>query len=216
MKKVFFILLTICLYAVAFSQVQLTEKEKEDLIDQIKRKVVIFQDNEANLAGNIYGFDEKMDIYRGTLRLFIGEGDEYEMETPQGEITTHDPVTLKIFPSKVSKRKKTYWLKDYLTKRINNSTNSDFRYKKVVIETSDVILIDDIKEQGNGRFITTAHYMKVEKNSRTGEMNKITYEDRTTRTVKIYIESVQTYGKDGKIENRWVILLGDIDCDNVW
>lgn len=222
MKKIFFILMAICLTVNAFSQIDISKKENQSgpefqkLVQQIKNKVRMFQENEASLAGNIYNSDEKQEIYNATLELFIGEGEEYEVETPDGNVTMCEPVKIEIFPSKYSKRKKRYRVDEYLTARRRNSENPNFRYKKVDILVSEAVTLDNFESMGNGKFVATAHYMKAERNYKTGEMNTISYQDNTSRTVKIYIETIEKYDKDGNLLKSWIVKLGNINCDNVW
>lgn len=186
---------------------------------EIKTKVANFQRYVNNLAGNSFSHDEKEERYQLALELFIGKGNPYEIIVPTryGERKEyHEAVKMGVFPSKNSKERKYYYMKDYLSSLISKSENPNYKYKKIVIECSRAIRIDNFRKIGDGRYVGSAHYLQKYTAYKSIDSNTPAYWDYTGKTITIYINRIEIDLPDGSTEHYWEILLGDVDCDDVW
>lgn len=212
------------LSANAFSQVEsksndLSGEDFENVASDIKRKVKNFQRYIGHLAGNDYSHDEKTDIRKRALTMFIGEGERYPMIVPTRDgfdTIMHNAVVMGSAPSKNDKSKRKYEpMKDYLSRLIKNS-ESNYKYKKIVIEGADVVTLDNFRKISEGRYIAAAHYLQKYTGYISADMVKASYQDYTAKTVTIFINLIEIEQPDGSTNQFWQIKLGDVECDDVW
>lgn len=195
------------------------ESELEDVQDRIAEKVDDFQRWLQDLAGrgNV-SHNTKMEIYNRTLKLFVGEGKSYAVQVPNpyGGFTekTNPAVTMSIINSKYSKIRTKQPMTTYLTNLIRRSEDPNYRYKQVVIEAADAVRVDNFSKVGDGRYTATAHILQhfvgYGKDGR-----RIQYEDYTAKTITIFINRLEIATPEG-MSYIWQILLGDVDCDDIW
>ena len=190
--------------------------ELQQIDDEILSKVKIFQRYVNNLAGNSYTHSQKEERYQMALDLFINRGDPYDIIVPSIEgdyVQEHDAAQMCVITSKRTQSRKHYPMKQYLRTLIRNSENPNYRYQKVVIESSDVIKIDNYRKVGDGRYMALAHYVQKYSAYQSAEMGRATYIDYTRKTIAIYIDIIEIDHPDGTIENLIRVLLGDVDCE---
>ena len=217
MKKTILLLAFICLITKAFSQEPessdvLSDRDFEQMTTEIKKKVRIFQGYVTDLAGNSFTREEKESKYQDALTLFIGQGDPFEVLVPtrNGEVTQmHEAVKMGVYLSKYNKKRVYSPMKEYLSKLISSN-----KYKRVVIEFSDVIIIDNYRSVGDGRFVALAHYLQKYTAYKT-DGGAVSYWDYTAKTITIYINRLEIDLPEGGTGHYWQVLLGDVDCDDV-
>ena len=190
---------------------ELSEEDRIQIKDLIEMKVAVFQGYVSDLAGNDFSRQEKEAKYREALTYFIGRGNRYEIVVPSsyGEDRTqwHEPVQMGVFTSKYNPKRKYQPMKDYLAKLMNNK-----RYDKVIIEYAQGIKIDTYTKVGDGRYMAVAHFLQ----KYTAENKDYTYWDYTEKNIAIYINRIEVDLPSGEVGHYWEILLGDVDCDDVW
>lgn len=188
----------------------LSGEDFDQITTEIRKVVRIFQGYVTDLAGSSFTREQKESKRREALKKFIGEGEPYDVvvPSPNGEYTqSHEAVKMGIFPSKKSKKRVYMPMKEYLSKLITAN-----KYKEVVIECSNAIRIDNFRKVGNGRYIALAHYLQ----KYSAYNNELAYWDYTGKTITIYINQLEVELPDGSPGHHWEILLGDVDCDDVW
>lgn len=226
MKKLF-ITVAFCLSLTAAAVAQnvhiandlgIQEDELAEVQERIAEKVDDFQRWIQDLAGrgNV-SHNTKMEIYDRTLKLFIGEGKSYTTQEPTYggyRDVIHQAVTMSIINSKYNKIRTKQPMTTYLSNLIKRSETPNYRYSQIVIEAADAVRVDNIRRIGDSRFIATAHilqhFMGYGKDGR-----RVQYEDYTAKTITIYINRVEIITPEG-IDYYWDILLGDVDCDDIW
>lgn len=206
MKKYFFILIVLSTSVNTFSQ-------NNDLFAEIRLSVRQFQDAVGELAGNEYTPKEKDEIYKNALPLFMGDCDEYVEYQDFGDYVMEykKNVMIVIRPSKRTESERPMEMKKYLL-GLRKS-----RYKKVKIESSEVIKIDkNIRpigkdESGRERYVTTAHYLQKYSAYKNEEMKNPSYWDYSNKSVEIYITKIETDNPlTGEVTITWEIRLGDV------
>lgn len=188
----------------------------EQIEDEIKGKVKVFQKYVNNLAGNSFSHKEKEERYQLALDLFINRGEPYEIIVPSrnGEYTQwHDAAQMCVITSKYSQKRKNYPMKQYLTTLIRNSENPNYKYKKIVIEGSEAIRIDNYRKVGEGKYMALAHYVQKYTAYQSTDMGKAAYTDYTRKTIAVYIDVLEIDQPDGRTENQIRVYLGDVDCE---
>lgn len=195
---------------------ELLGDELQKIDDEILAKVKIFQRYVNNLAGNSYTHSQKEERYQMALDLFINRGEPYDIIVPSIDgdyIQKHDAAQMCVITSKRTQMRKNYPMKQYLRNLIRNSENPNYIYKKVVIESSDVIKIDNYRKIGDGRFMALAHYVQKYSAYQSTEMSRATYTDYTRKTIAVYINIIEVEQPDGTTDNFIQVLLGDVDCE---
>lgn len=193
--------------------------ELADVQERIAEKVDDFQRWIQDLAGrgNV-SHNTKMEIYDRTLKLFIGEGKSYKVEEPNpyGGFTEkmHEAVKMQTINSKYSKVKTKTPMTTYLSGLIKRSETPNYRYKQIVIEAADAVRVDNFSRIGDGRYTATAHILQHFVGYGKDGV-RVLYEDYTAKTIKIYINRLEIATPEG-YNYIWQILLGDVDCDDIW
>ncbi|MBQ6306053.1 MAG: hypothetical protein IJK78_05775 [Bacteroidales bacterium] len=226
--KRFLVTLAFCLSFATFAAAQnvqlindlgIHEDELADVQERIAEKVDDFQRWIQDLAGrgNV-SHNTKMEIYDRTLKLFIGEGKSYttQVPNPYGGYTdqVHQAVTMSIINSKYNKIRTKQPMTTYLSNLIKRSENPNYRYKQVVIEAADAVRVDNFRRVGDGRYMATAHILQHFMGYGKDGM-RVQYEDYTAKTITIYINRLEIATPEG-MNYIWQILLGDVDCDDIW
>ncbi len=227
MKK-FFLILAFCLSlssVVMAQNVQLVndlgiqEDELEMVQNRIGEKVDDFQRYLQDLAGRgDLSHETKMKRYDLTLKLFIGEGKPYpaEIPNPYGGFTQkmHEAVKMQTINSKYNKKRSSYPMTVYLTNLIKRSEDPNYKYKQIVIEAAAAVRVDNFSKVGEGRYSATAHILQHFVGYGKDGV-RIQYEDYTAKTITVYINRIEIDTPEGR-DYYWEILLGDVDCDDIW
>lgn len=190
--------------------------ELGNIEDEILEKVKLFQRYVNNLAGNVFTHSQKEERYQMALDLFINRCEPYEIIVPgrDGDYTQlHDATQMCVITSKNTQKRRIYPMKQYLRTLIRNSENPQYVYQKIVIESSDVIRIDNYRKVSDGRYMALAHYIQKYTAYQSAEMSKATYTDYTRKTIAIYIDMIEVDLPDGSTKNSIRVLLGDVDCE---
>lgn len=191
-------------------------EELQRINDEILSKVKNFQRYINNLAGNSFSHVQKEERYQMALDLFVNRGEPYDIIVPGidgNDIQHHDAAQMCVIASKKTQRRIHYPMKQYLRNLIRNSENPNYVYKKIVIESSDVIKIDNYRKIGDGKYMALAHYVQKYSAYSSAEMNRATYMDYTRKTIAVYIDVIETDQPDGSVETLIIVRLGDVDCD---
>jgi len=226
MKK-FFISLAFCLSLAATAIAQnvqlindlgIEENELADVQERIADKVDDFQRYLQDLAGRgNMSHKAKMDVYAEALKLFIGEGEPYKVREPYYNgyrEKMHDAVKMTTINSKYLKIRTPYPMTEYLTNLVKRSEAPNYRYKQVVIEAAAAVRVDNFSKVSEGRYMATAHILQhFIGYGKDG--TRIQYEDYTAKTITVYIERLEILTPEG-YDYQWDILLGDVDCDDIW
>lgn len=227
MKK-FFLIVAFCLSlssVVMAQNVQLVndlgiqEDELEMVQNRIAEKVDDFQRYLQDLAGRgDMSHQTKMERYDQTLKLFIGEGKSYwaEIPGPYGGFITkmHEAVKMQTIKSKYSKERNPYPMTVYLSNLIKRSEDPNYKYKQIVIEAAAAVRVDNFSKVGEGRYSATAHILQHFVGYGKDGV-RIQYEDYTAKTITVYINRIEIDTPEGH-DYYWEILLGDVDCDDIW
>ncbi len=100
---------------------------------------------------------------------------------------------------------------------IRNSENPNYRHKKVVIESADVVTFSNFRKVGDDRYIATAHYLQKYPVYYSADMERAGYHDYTAKTMLVFINLIEIEHYDGNTEQYYCeIKLGDVECDDVW
>lgn len=190
--------------------------ELEMVTERIVEKVEDFQRWLQDIAGRgNLSHDTKMKLYNRALKLFIGEGKPYSYTDPiDGKTKTHPAVKMGCISSKYSKERKYPYMTDYLMQLIKKSENPNYRYSQVVIEAADAVRVDNLLPVGDGQYVGTAHILQHFIGFSKDGQRKI-YEDYTKKTITIHLNRVEIPTPEGTVYG-WDILLGDVDCDDIW
>lgn len=229
MKKVILILSLLILSVRVFSQIpiendnlvgELSSDDFNNVAAEIKQKVKNFQRCVGQLAGNEYSHNEKVNIRKRALVMFMGEGERYKLVVPTHDgfdTVWHNAVVMGSAPTKNNRNMRKYEpLKNYLSRLISNSESQNYRYKKVVIEGADVVSLDNFRKVGDGSYIATAHILQKFTGYYSADMVRAAYQDYTAKTITIFINLIEVDQPDGGSKHYWQIKLGDVDCDDVW
>ena len=228
MKKIIFTLV-FCFSLVVTSLAQIINAEQisqdlgipleefEDLKVRIVEKVDDFQRSLQDLAGRgQVSHEAKMELYKWTIRLFIGEGQPYviRVATPYGyREERNDAVTMQYINSKYKKNQKTTQpMTSYLRELIRRSEIPNYRYHQILIEAADMVRLDNFTPIGEGRFMATAHILQhFVGYGKEG----IKYQDYTQKKIEIYINQLIIDTPDGE-QKIWDIRLGNVTSDDIW
>lgn len=192
----------------------------EDVEERIQEKVEDFYSYLQCLAGrDNVSHAAKMEIYDRVLHFFIGEGKPFTVlvPNPNGGYSEqiHAAVTMSTINPKYNKMRTKQPMTTYLSNLIKRSDNPNYRYKQVVIEAADAVTVDDFRRVGDGRYMATAHIFQTFIGYGKDGM-RIQYMDYTAKTITIYVNRLEFDTPDGNTEYIWQILLGDVECDDVW
>ena len=102
----------------------------------------------------------------------------------------------------------------YLSRLIKNSETPNYRYSQIVIEAADAVRLDNFSPVGNGKYMATAHILQHFVGYGKDGVRKL-YEDYTSKNITIYINRLEIATPEG-MQYIWQILLGDVDCDDIW
>lgn len=184
-----------------FSQ-DLTEDQKRALERRVKDKVDEFQFYMGQLADKKSTSSEvKSNAYRLSLKLFIGEGENYSIYDPDlGRDVQKSAVRMEV-SSKYRSTKSRTLMKRYLDNLRNNKT-----YTQIEITDADIVRVDNIYPVGD-HYECMAYFCQKYIGYRDG---KVAYSDITTKKVRVYIQAIQIPKADGSTETIWNALLGDI------
>lgn len=180
----------------------LSVSEKEALQRRVKDKVDEFQFYMGQLADKKSTSNEVKDnAYRLSLKLFIGEGENYSIYDPElGRDVQKSAVRMEI-SSKYRSTKSRTLMKRYLSNLRNNKT-----YTQIEITDADIVRVDNIYPVGD-HYECMAYFCQKYIGYRDG---RIAYSDITTKKVRVYIQAIQIPKADGSTETIWNALLGDI------
>ncbi len=192
----------------------------EDVEERIQEKVEDFYSYLQCLAGrDNVSHAAKMEIYDRVLLFFIGEGKPFTIlvPNPNGGYSEqiHEAVTMSTINPKYNKMRTKQLMTTYLSNLIKRSDNPNYRYKQVVIEAADAVRVDNFRRVGDGRYMATAHILQTFIGYGKDGMRQ-SYVDYTAKTITIYVNRLEFDTPDGNTEYIWQILLGDVECEDVW
>ena len=199
------------------NDLNIAPEEVEAVRQRIIDKVDELQDNIQRMAGiGTMSHKGKVEVKGITLKLFMGEGESYKerIPTPNGFTETeHDGVRMSVINSKYKKARRYLPMPSYFDGLIRNSEAQDYRYKKIIIESADGVRVDNFSRVGDGRYVATAHILQHF--AGYGGDGRLVYHDYTAKTITIYINRIEEESPEGLV-THWMILLGDVDCDDIW
>ncbi len=188
-------------YLPSYAQ-QLTAEEKELLQTRVKNKVDEYQYYLKQLSDKLSTSRAVKDnAYTLALKLFIGEGENYEVfDEDLCRDVMKSAVRMEI-SSKYRSTKSRIMQKRYLINLRENRT-----YSQIEITDADVVRIDNIHRVGN-HYECMAYFCQKFVGFRD---KRIAYSDITTKKVRVIIQAIQIPKSDGSTETIWNALLGDI------
>ena len=199
------------------NDLNIAPEEVEAVRQRIVDKVNELQDNIQRMAGiGTMSHKGKEDVKSITLKLFLGEGEEYRERIPSPwgfKDTIHEGVKMGVINSKYRKVRRYLPMPNYFNGLIRNSEAQNYRYKKIVIESADGVRVDNFSKVGDGRYVATAHILQHF--AGYGGDGRLMYHDYTAKTITIYINRIEEESPEGLV-THWIILLGDVDCDDIW
>lgn len=179
----------------------LTADEKEAIETRAKQKIDDFLDYLGTIGSKQVSQTRKAAAIESALDLFIGEGLPYSYEDDYGNTLTHEAVTMQT----TNKYGRTYPPKPMTTYL---DALKSLPYKKVVIESADKVMVDNLTPTSEGKYKGVAHYYQ----KFTGVYGDgRVYSDRTEKRLIIYVEKKMIPTITGG-ETVWVILLGDVSA----
>ena len=193
------------------------DDELKEVQNRIEAKVDDFQHYVQVLAGGgNLSHEAKIVICEKALDLFIGKGEPFltRVPNPNGGFTDeiHEAVKMSTINAKYNKKRSSYPMSTYLSTLIKRSESSNYHYKPLVIKTADVVYVDNYSKVEEGRYTATAHILQ---HFMGYGKDGVQYEDYTVKTITVYIDRIGTDAPDG-MDYYWEILLGDVDCDDIW
>ena len=208
MKKILatFTLMLLAMSAINVNaqHIDLTEEQKDEMGHRVKQKLEAFLLNLPYVAN---GDREVQDeATKATLALFIGKGGPYTMYDAYDNPTPSNGVTMQTASTRKNRYgKPTYNRPVLMTRYLNNLRG--LPYSKVEITQVGAIRVDNINKVGDGRYQAIAHFCQDFSGYRDGQL---IYHDRTTKSVKIYVEWIDDGGA-----GTWQVLLGDMRVESI-
>lgn len=192
----------------AYSQTSdLSKEDMDQLLEQTKHKVNEFNGYVSFIAKkkrykSLQEQNEmeqsKTEYIKQALKLFIGGGYAYIDEDGN-----HQPASVMQVSSISKKTRKTKVTDRDISIYLNNLRN--LRYTEVNVTAGDAFFCSDAKQVGPNKYMATLSYRQYF----VGKMDgRIVYNDKTDKTVKVYITKTVIDGR-----TRWTVLLGDIKVD---
>ena len=199
MKSIRLILIAILLaaFAPSYAQNDLTASDKEALQARVKDKVDEFIHHLSCIVNTDLTPYQRQNEIKAALVLFIGNGERYSVTNESGEVENHAPVRMQI-SSVNNDIKRWLAMKKYLWNQYNNV----HKYGKVVIQSADIVRVDNINKVSDGHYEAMAYFVQKYIAFRDG---KVVYSDITTKKIKVYIDALEVPG--GII---WEAKLGDV------
>lgn len=201
-----------------------SENELEAVQERIIEKVNDFQSNFQDMAGRgRVSHENKIKLRDYTLKLFIGEGESYLVSEPRYDAKgnflgnkeyKHEAVKMGTINSKYKKNRLYFPMTTYLSGLIKRSENPNDRYKEILIEAADAVRVDNLRKgNSEGEFVATAHILQHYVGYYQDGIHF--YEDHTAKHFTVYFKRLEISTPEGDIY-YWQILLGDVDCDDIW
>ena len=181
----------------AHAQSDLTASDKEALQARVKDKVDEFVNHLSNIVNTDLSPYQRQNEIKAALVLFIGNGERYSVTNDRGVVENHAPVRMQL--SSVNNDNKR-WLP--MKKYLQNQYNNVHKYGKVVIQSADIVRVDNINKVSDGHYEAMAYFCQKYIAFRDG---KVVYRDITTKKIKVYIDALEIPG--GII---WEAKLGDV------
>lgn len=196
-----FILLGLANNISAQSDGMLSENDKKEMQNKAKQRIDDFLNYLGAIGSKQVSRQRKQASVESALDLFIGNGDPYTYEDDYGNRLQHAAVTMQT-TNKYGRKYPPKPMKTYL------SALMSLPYNKVVIESADAVRVDNIQEEGNGKYKAVAYYyQKFTGSYGDGRI----YSDYTQKKVTIYVERTLLDTIDGE-KTVWTVLLGDVSA----
>lgn len=187
----------LAIYVPSFAQNDLTDSDKEALQARVKDKVDEFVHHLSCIVNTELTDYQRQNEIKAALVLFIGNGERYTVTNEYGETESHAPVRMQL--SSVN-NDITRWLS--MKKYLQNQYNNVHRYGKVVIQSADIVRVDNVNKVSDGHYEAMAYFCQKYIAFRDG---RVVYSDITTKKIKVYIDALEVPG--GVI---WEAKLGDV------
>jgi hypothetical protein len=194
------IILTLFLFlisVVSMAQHELSDSDKAALQERVKQKVDEFVHYLGNIVNKDLSDAQRQNSVKSAIELFVGKGERWSIVNDYGEKEYRNPVRMQI--SSVN-RNYSSWLS--MKKYLQNQYNNIHKYGKVVIESADVVRVDNINRVGDGQYEAMAYYCQKYIAFRDG---RVVYGDITTKKIKVYISALEVLGSV-----IWEAKLGDV------
>ena len=195
MKKCILFFLMACLMpfaSIAQNKVELSNEEIKEFEERTKVLLTDFQSYLTEI-GDKSNDDELKNYYiKRALRLFMGEGEAYEIDDQY-----YKPVHMQVSSLRNGiETKRNVPMKQYL------QTLKRLRYSKVKIERADCVRLSNLYKVGD-HYEGTAVYFQL---FRGYNGDRISYTDKTRKTVKVFL--IPEYDDWGR---HWDVKFGDVD-----
>lgn len=200
MKSLFLLLvmaLTLPVSSVMSQNSGLTQDELNEVSERTKQMLNDFQGNLMEIGDKSNDDDFKNFYIKETLKMFLGNGESYELTNSNGYAVTHQPVTMQTSSLRngvETKSKKT--MKEYLNRL------KRLPYQQVTIEQSDVVRISNLYRVGNHYEATASFYQYFRGEGKYGETK---YADNTKKNVRVVV-----YFEPDEDGGKWVVKFGDM------
>lgn len=189
------------------AQNTLTEEQKVQFQERVRQKVEEFQNSLSKLANNELRHDIRKENVVNLLKLFIGEGEQYDYYDIELDRRVHN-TGVKMQTSSTNRTyTKSQLLKKYIYKLYNpENGRSSMPYSHIEIESASAVRVDNIQRVGDHYECVAYFYQKFIGFSGTGESRRWAYSDITSKKIRCYINSIEL--PSGNI--IWDAKLGDI------
>ena len=208
MKIKLLLFIVACVFAGNINaQNTLTEEQKVQFQNRVRQKVEEFQSSLSKLVNNNLRTDIRKENVVNLLKLFIGEGEQYDYYDIGLDRRVHNTGVKMQTSSKNRTYTSSQLLKKYIYKLYNPETGlSSLPYSHIEIDSASAVRVDNIQKVGDHYECVAYFYQKFIGFSGTGECRRVAYSDKTGKKIRCYINSIEL--PNGKI--IWDAKLGDI------
>lgn len=191
------------------TQIELTDEERIDIEQKVLEKIDDFISYLPEIAAKKNKpYDEQqlaIKYIKLALKLFMGEGENYEYEDQAGNKRLHEAV--KMQTTSRGRANTPQPMKRYLNRLMA------LPYQKVEVETCKAIRIDKhLHPISNNRWAGSAVFMQVFRATKDGNL---VVNDTDEKQVTFYVDREEiVVGPGGKKEIYYIIKLGDMRIAN--
>lgn len=209
MKRVFLLFAMTISCMLNMSAQSLSQDEINTIEQRIEEKVNDFISYLPEIAAKSDKSDEEKktakEYIKIALKLFIGEGEDYQYVDNSGTTRRHDAVKMQTTSRGVPNKPQP--MKRYLNRLMA------LPYTKVEVDTVHAVRIDrHLFQTGENTFTATASFLQAFRSYRDG---RLIINDKDVKQVTVYVTRV-IIDVFGKSEVKWEIQLGDIKVTSKW
>ncbi len=212
--KVLLILMVFCAFVInayAQSGYELSQEERETIEQRVIEKINDFLSYLPEIAAKSDKSKEEKELALNyidlALKLFIGEGKDYQYRDQAGVWRWHEAVKMQTTSRGRANRPQP--MVRYLNKLMA------LPYQTVEVDTCSAVRINKkLHPTGDGRYTGSAVFIQAFRATRDG---RLVVNDKDAKQVTIYVERKDIdLGPIGGIETVWIIKLGDIRITTSW